>query len=128
MRGGSESLCLSRPPRFVSGQSQKWGQLPSPPGVGGGRRFVDTLGSVNNRSTADRFFAFSGHIPQASLGLTSSPSSPGKTLSINIRTEQERRSSFQLLSSPACSPTHTTHSRNLLICSSSPPSPVYDSF
>lgn len=93
---GSESLCLSRPPRFVGGQSQKWGQLSSPPGVGGGWRFVDTLGSVSSRSAPDRFFAFSRHIPQASLGLTSFPSSPEKTPSRNVRAEQERSLSFQL--------------------------------
>lgn len=70
----------------------------------------------SNRSTPDRLFAFSEHIPQALRGLTSSPSSPEKTPSRNIKAEQERSSSLLLVASPACSPTHSSlqESANLL--------------
>lgn len=107
--GEAESLCLPRPSRFAGGQwQQKWGQLSSPLGVGGSWRFVYTLGSASNRSTPDRFFPFSRHIPQASLGLTSSPSSPEETPVQEDQGRTKRSSSFQLVSSPACSPTHNS--------------------
>lgn len=57
---GLESRHLPRPSRFVGGQSQ-WGQLSSPLGVGGGWRFVDTLGGVSNRSNPDSLTSTSSH-------------------------------------------------------------------
>lgn len=115
--GGSDSLCLPRQRRYVGGQTQKRGQLSCPPGGSTeDEGFANTWGSVSNRSTPDRFFAFSGHIPRASLGLTSSPIVPGED-------PRPAGSFFCTFSHPRLTPGICCYA--LL---SSPPSPADDSF